>query len=317
MTHDMIRLATDRIEVVVDPGRGADILALVHRASGLDVLFRTPWRDHADVVRAGAEPRTHDPVAGWLERYRGGWQVNCPNAGPPRSVHGAPVGFHGEASRASWQVLEVAPTAARMAVELFSVPVRIDRQVDLDDATVRVTDTLTNLSDVPLEIDYVAHPAFGGEFLRAGVDIELDGGHFISDPDSTSTVLEPGSRHRWPGTIDRFGAPLDLSQVPPAGTRREVFGWLEALPTSTVTLRSRATRLDARIDWDGERLPYAWLWQELESTPGFPWYRRARALAVEPASTPTSGPDRPSLALDARATVALPVSITLKERNLP
>ena len=28
-----------------------------------------------------------------MEQYRGGWQTLCPNAGAPRTVHGAPVGF--------------------------------------------------------------------------------------------------------------------------------------------------------------------------------------------------------------------------------
>ena len=315
MTGDQIRLASDRLEVVLDPGRGADLLSLVHRASGLDVLFRTPWREHADAVRAGAEPRTQDPVAGWLERYRGGWQVNCPNAGPPRSVHGAPVGFHGEANRAAWDVLESGPASARLSVELFSVPVRIDREVVVAGGTVTVTDTLTNRSDVGLEVDYVAHPAFGGEFLRSGVTVELDGGRFVSDPDSTATVIAPGTRHTWPSATDRDGTRLDLSDVPAEGTHREVFGWLEELPTAAVTLVSRGTGLAATLTWDGRRLPYAWLWQELEATAGFPWYRRARALAVEPASTPTSGPDRPTLALAARESVALPVSITLSERT--
>jgi hypothetical protein len=70
------------------------------------------------------------------------------------------------------------------------------------------------------------------------------------------------------------------------------------------------------MQWDGQHLPYAWLWQEFNATSEFPWYRRARAMAIEPASTQTSGPTRRSaLTLIGGASVDLPLSVSLENRS--
>ena len=62
-----------------------------------------------------------------------------------------------------------------------------------------------------------------------------------------------------------------------------------------VSVTNRDTGLVARIAWNSEVLPYAWLWEELNSSDPFRWFGQARVLAIEPASTQTSGPDRRSV----------------------
>lgn len=295
MSADMLELANDDVEVTVDPGRGADVLTLVDRDSGCDVLFRSPWRARADAIRGGQRPSTHHPVAGWLEQYRGGWQTLCPNGGPPRDVHGAPVGFHGEASAVPWVTDRATTERGDLHVELFSVPVRISRVLELQGAGVRITDTLTNLGRSPLELDYSSHPALGGGLLDGECRLETGARRFTADPDSEATPLEPGSEHTWPLARDREGAPVDLRVLPAPGTAREIFGWLDDFLAPWATVTNPEIGLTVRLDWDGERLPFAWLWQELNATAQFPWYGRARAVAVEPASMQTSGPSRRSV----------------------
>lgn len=311
-------LVSPDVLVAVDPGRGADVLSLVDRRTGTDVLFRTPWRERADAVRDGQRPSTSHPVAGWLESYRGGWQTLCPSAGDPRSVHGAPVAFHGEASVVPWAVDDATATTARLSVELFSVPVRIDRTLALRGPELRLTDVLSNVGGTPLEIDYSQHPALGGAFLDGACRIETGAQRFTSDPESGTTVLEPGSEHAWPEATTVSGERLDLREVPPPGSSREVFGWLDRFAGHWASVTNLDLGLAVRIAWDGEHLPYAWLWQELNATDAFPWYRRARALAIEPSSTQTSGPARRSaLRLGPRAAVDLSVSVTLEDRSTP
>ncbi|MFE4468117.1 hypothetical protein ACFRFH_04795 [Leifsonia sp. NPDC056824] len=279
-----LELGSADIAVTIDPDRGADILSLVHRPTGVDVLFRTPWREHADAVCAGRTPASLDPDAVWLEHYRGGWQTLFPNAGPARSVCGAPVPFHGEASVVPWEVDSVSADAATLHVDLFSVPVRIERTVRLAGATATVEDRLLNRSGAGLDVDYVQHPAFGGEFLSGDVRIETGARRFTSDPGST----------------DRS-----------AGS---VFGWLHDFSEHRASIVNRDLGLAAHVAWDGERLPYAWFWQELNATATFPWYQRARVVAIEPASTTTSGPGRRStLRLDPGADVTLTMSISLED----
>ncbi|HET7690818.1 MAG TPA: hypothetical protein VFK41_10585, partial [Nocardioidaceae bacterium] len=183
---NLLHLWNDDLAVAVDPGRGADILSLVHRSSGVDVLFSTPWRDHADALRDGTTtPTTYDPVAGWLEAYRGGWQLLCPNAGPPRPVAGCPVGFHGEAANARWDVVAADDAGCSLVTTLFSVPVRIERSLSLQSESLLVDDTLVNLCDVHLEIDYNSHPAFGGTFLEGRVTLDTGARRYTADPGTT------------------------------------------------------------------------------------------------------------------------------------
>lgn len=298
------------IEVVVDPAHGADILTLRHRSSGIDVLFSTPWRQHADQVVAGRRAATTtDPVAGYVERYRGGWNTLCPNAGAPREVHGAPVGFHGEAVTARWDVLDATASCIRLRLRLFSVPVVIDRDLRVEDGGVVVVDQVSNTSDVRLEIDYVSHPALGGPFLDGAVSIDTNARSFTSDPETACDPQGQGTALAWPGT----DAGLDLRVLPEAP--HSAFGWLsdfDGRPWAMVT--NQDLNLAVRVTWDGSRLPYAWFWQELSGTEGFPWYRRAHVMAIEPASTVTSGAGRSStLTLEPRETVTLPVALCIIE----
>lgn len=294
MTVPLITLSSGQVEAVIDPGQGADVLSLVDRRSGTDVLFRTPWRDRADGIRAGRPAANYDPVAGWFERYRGGWQTLCPNAGYPRTIHGAPVGFHGEAASVAWNASQVGDDRAQLNVELFSVPVRIERTIELDGNTLRIRDLLTNLSDTELEFDYSQHPALGGDFLAGRCRIETGASRFVADPDAPA-LMAPGSVHEWPHAVTSDGTPVDLREVPQPESRRTLFGWLEDFDDAGASVTNLDLGLTVRLDRDRYQLPYAWFWQELNASEDFPWYRRARALAIEPASTQTSGPARRSV----------------------
>lgn len=307
-----LELAGDGIALTVDPGHGADILSLVHRRTGLDVLFRTPWREHADAVCAGRTPSSLDPDAVWLEHYRGGWQTLFPNAGPARPVCGAPVPFHGEASAVPWEVDAVCPESASLHVDLFSVPVRIVRVLRVAGSTATVEDRLLNRSEAGLDVDYVQHPAFGGEFLAGDVRIETGARRFTSDPESTTDVAA-GSEHAWPWATGRARDIL-LRRLPRQGSEQSVFGWLDGFAEHRASIVNRDLGLAAHLAWDGTHLPYAWFWQELNATAAFPWYKRARVVAIEPASTTTSGPARRSvLRLAPHAEVTLTMSISLDD----
>lgn len=309
---DRFTLSTADLDVVVDAGRGADVLTVRDRGSGVNVLFSSPWRSRADAIRRGVPPTSPEPTAAWLEAYRGGWQLLCPNAGPPRSVHCAPVGFHGEASVARWAVRNHGDDRASLALELFSLPLTIERVVAVHGPAVTVTDRLTNVSSVPLRPDYVQHPAFGGTFLDGRVTVTTNAATFTADPDR-DTELAPGATSAWPHAAALTGPPVDLSILPPAPSRREAFGWLSGFP-DVASAQIANLDLGIRVDltWNATQLPFAWFWLELEATDAFPWYRRARALAIEPASCRTGGQDRTSvLELEAGASIELSTTLAL------
>ncbi|QKJ18524.1 DUF4432 family protein [Microbacterium hominis] len=300
-------LCTERIRVDVDPGRGADVLQITDVASGVGILAATPWRRRADSIRAGRmAPSAIDATDRWLEQYRGGWQTLCPNAGPPRRVGGTEVGFHGEASVSAWDVEANDEASARLSLELFSVPVRIDRELRVEEARLIQTDVLTNLSRDRIDIDYVSHPAFGGEFLD---------GRCVVATDARSVSLDPGEHDlpsaewpRLPGGDDGS----DLRVVPPPGVPARTFGWLSDFDAGWYAITNADRGLEVRVEWDARTLPHAWWWQELNGSPEHPWFGRARIMAIEPASTTTSGSGRAaSLSLEPTAQTRIEISVAL------
>ncbi len=315
MSAELLTLRTPEVETALDPGQGADVLTLVDRASGVDVLFRSPWRERADALRNGRPGAFSDPVAGWLERYRGGWQTLCPSAGQPRRVHGAPVGFHGELASVAWVVDSATTGTARLHTELFGVPLRVERLVELHGHVLTVTDVLVNLSDTDLEFDYSQHPALAGALLEGTCRIATSASRFVADPDTPGAV-DPQQPYRWPHALSA-GAPLDLSRVPAPPERRVLFGWLEGFDEAAwATVTNEELGLTVRLEWDGRLMPYAWFWQELNASEGFPWHRRARVLAIEPASMQTSGPGRRSvMRLGPHGRVSVPTSVGIKSEE--
>ena len=305
-------LRTDELEVVLEPGRGADVRHLIHRATGVDAFAATPWASHADSIRSGERtPTTYHHVARPLEQYAGGWQVLCPNGGAPRDVMGAPVSFHGEAWLAPWDVVDESADRATLRTELFSLPITIDREVRVRGAWVSVVDTLTNHSDVELtDVDYVSHPTLGGAFLDGVCTIETEARTFTTDPGTTADHAPGGTRADWPWLEGPDGSRFDLRVVPPPGDAHMLFGWLSDFVEHRAAVTNHDLGLMFEISWDGSRMPYAWFWQEFNYTTSFPWFRRARAMAIEPASTRTSGPERRSvLDLQPRESVRMEVAV--------
>jgi hypothetical protein len=307
----VIELRTDRLAVEVDPAYGADILSVRTLPEGRELLWSSPWRDRAQAMIGGAPGWAYEPVSATLERYRGGWQTLCPNAGAPRAVHGAPLGFHGEAARSAWTLRDQSSRSAVLRLDLMSLPVRIDREIHVSGATLSLVDTLVNFSDQELELDYSQHPAWGADLLEGDCVVSSGARRFVFDPE-TSGVVPAGQASAWPLVPTRTGDTLDLSRLPGPAERQMVFGWLEDFEEHWYAIDNPANDLSVRVSWDGTHLPYAWLWQELNHSRDYPWFRRARVLAIEPSSTQTSGPDRRSvLQLAPGASVRLPITVTV------
>ncbi len=161
------------------------------------------------------------------------------------------------------------------------------------------------------------HPSLGGDLLAGRCRLDTNATTFVADPLEPGANLRPGSAHRWPIVTDADGVGIDLRDVPAPGSHRSLLGWLTGFHgTAWATLTAADRDLGVRLAWDAEVLPHAWLWQELEGMDTFPWFRRARALAVEPASTVTSGPGRDqTLELGPHAETTAYVSLTVGHRD--
>ena len=184
----------------------------------------------------------------------------------------------------AWTLENASETTASLTVNLMTAPLRLHRQVSLDGPNLDVTDTVHNLSPDPVEFMWVQHPAFGAPFVDEHARIDTGASTFISDPAAPGTVLPADAVFDFPRATDITGAAVDLRVVPGEDEAREVFGALTDFEDTWFSITSPTAGFGVRMEWDPDAYPHAWFWQECHASKGFPWFRRAYAIAIEPAN---------------------------------
>jgi len=149
-------LQSEALLLRIDAGHGAEVIDLVDRRTGRQLLGRPPF--------ASRTPRAGDlDEETWTASYRGGWQLLTPNAGSACAVAGARHGFHGRASNDPWQVLEHDMTGATLRWAGHGLAV--ERRFSVKDATVHADVRWESAERTPLLA--VEHVALGIELLHA------------------------------------------------------------------------------------------------------------------------------------------------------
>ena len=311
---NLITLESDEISIECDVDRGADILSFVDKRINLNLLFSTPWRDRADKISAYKQNTLNfGTFSNWLEGYRGGWQTLCPISGPPRFVSGLEIGFHGEMSLIPWEVVHQSINQLELRIELFTIPITVERKLEVIGNCLFQIDTITNNSAIGISFDYSTHPAFSGAFIEGDVSIDFGAEKLFLDPDSYSFIETDENFSTWPNFVSKDGEKIDLRKLPRKGHSRVVFGWLQDFKEQWASITNHDLGITCRLTWDSKLLPYAWLWQELEGTSDFPWFQRARVIAFEPSSSQThSAGAKSTIHLMANETIEIPISLQLE-----
>lgn len=278
----VVLLRGDALDVEVDPDNGCDIRQVRHVASRSEVLWQTPWTPQRGVPALPLDAS----VAGWLRAYPGGWQLLLPNAGDPGEVDGVPLGFHGEASVSRWERLDH-DSGLRARLRCYDAPLTIERTIDVDGATVTVSDSVRNDGCAPVRFVWGHHPGFGADLLGSGVDgvrLEIERCLVTVDDvyDPPGNLLAPGVRAEWPHVPGRDGHQVDLSR-PREGS--SLFAYLTELAKPEVGIVNDDVGLRATLRWDPELFPAVWLWEEIGGTRSAPWFGRGRVIGIEPCTT--------------------------------
>src|SRR5690348_11910870 len=92
-------LESTELLVVVLPEKGAEIHRLVHRESGVDVLFKGPW----GLRPPGAPPLEGSGEDEFMWNYAGGWQELFPSVNEACTYRGRRIPFHGEVATLPWE----------------------------------------------------------------------------------------------------------------------------------------------------------------------------------------------------------------------
>ena len=284
-TMRALEIENELMSVTVLLDKGADIYRLVYKPKDTDVMWKSPWG--LKEAARGFDTAV-DSMTAWLEAYAGGWQTLFPNGGFANTYKGVELGYHGEASMTAWdcEILREGASSveARLAVRLSLSPFTIERWMRLEAGSpiLHIRERITNHAGEPMDCMWSHHPAFGAPFLSENCVIDTDARVLQSDDQyqGAANPLRLDTEYRWPQAEN-----LDLSTIPPPNQARDLLGYLKDFETGWYSITNRELGFGLGFTWDATVFPYAWFWQELNSSPGFPFYKCAYVIAIEPASS--------------------------------
>lgn len=280
-----LSIENDIIAVTILLDKGADIYRLVYKATGTDVMWKSPW---GMKEAARGFDSAVDSLTAWLEAYAGGWQVLFPNGGFANIYKGVELGYHGEASMAAWdyEVLDDSATSVelKLSLRLSRSPFTIERWMRLEAGSpiLHIRERISNHAGEAMDCMWSHHPAFGAPFLSEHCVIDTDARILLADEQyvGAANPLTLDREYAWPLAGD-----LDLTKIPPPHQPRDLLGYLKDFKTGWYSITNTALGFGIGFTWDINVFPYAWFWQELNSSPGFPFYKCSYVIAIEPASS--------------------------------
>ncbi|MEW5976234.1 MAG: DUF4432 family protein [Acidobacteriota bacterium] len=283
-------LENGHLRVVVLTGKGTDILEFCDKASGVDVLFKTPWgvKNPQNYVHD-----TPEALASFMDFYPGGWQELFPNAGSTCVYRGAELGFHGEICKVPWEceILEndARQVAVKCRVRTVRTPFLVEKTLRMKQgaAALEIEERITNEGAEPMEFMWGHHPAFGAPFLDEHCRLytpatRVETAHALP----ACQKLQPEKRFdSFPVIQNNDGQEFDVSRMWPASAGFSHLSYLVGLADAWYCLVNQKTHLGFALKWDLSTFPYLWLWQEFGGTRGYPWWGCGYCTGIEPHSS--------------------------------
>jgi galactose mutarotase-like enzyme len=281
---DSVVLGNTAVEVTVLVGKGADIISITDRDSGVNPLWKARWGNH-HVHSALAHESSG---SAWLASCTGGWNVLFPGGGAESTVGGAIQPMHGEASIVPWSIESIGVgddgPSVTMRTHLTRSPFKLERTVRLvgETSEVVVTDTAINEGGESFPFTWTHHPTLGPPFLSDRCAITTNATEVVADEtyDLPGIPLPAGSRMPW------SEAKAALGPVVGRGMPRQLLSYL-LFQETTAWYRVTNQELDLSFEarWLTSEMPYAWFFQEMDATAGYPWFSNTYIMALEPSTT--------------------------------
>ena len=284
-TMTALELENDVLSTTIIVDKGADIYRLVYKPRDIDILWKAPWAINESARDFRSSFATE---SAWLEAYAGGWQVLFPNAGFANTYKSAALCYHGEASMKAWdyEILYATASAAeiKMQTRLLRSPYTIQRRMKVESGSpvLHIHERVTNHAGEAMDCTWGHHPAYGAPFISEHCRIDIGTATFVADDLYTgfSNPLDRNESYLWPMAGD-----VDMSMVPGPETARDTLAYFQDFDAGWYSITNSELNLGVGLVWDASIFPYAWFWQELNSSPGFPFYKCSYVMAIEPASS--------------------------------
>jgi catechol 2,3-dioxygenase-like lactoylglutathione lyase family enzyme len=248
--YEAVVLENDLFRLTVLPGKGSDIVELLHKPNDTDLMWWTAF---------GLLPASNLPTD-FQSQYEGGWQEIFPNLAGSHVHEGVLLQAYGQVSLIPWshEVVTDEPdhVAVCFSVNLQTLPFRLEKTIHVrrDIPGFQLEERAINLSSLEQYADWGHHITFGEPFLTPQTRLELP------SPKRPSFVIPER------GAAGGFEALADLTQ----GQYRLI----------------RPDGMGARVSWDASVCPYLWFWRDFAGENVAPYFGRHFNIGLELFSSP-------------------------------
>ena len=122
------------------------------------------------------------------------------------------------------------------------------------------------------------HPAIGAPFLSEHCTLQLPTEHGVLIERIWKDDSVQNGEIRWPYLSNG----MDLSRIRPEGDESKFMIMMDQLSRGSYQIVNSQLKLGVEMNWDLSVMPYLWLWMNFNGEAGYPWYKRAYLMAVEP-----------------------------------
>ena len=273
-----------RVTVLHEGGHIAEIL---DKASGVSPLWIPDW--------PSIEPSTYDPAA--HPEYGGGADASllcgimghnlCLDIFGGPSAEEAAAGFpvHGETSVAPFSVT-VNGRALSMSTLLPAAQLRVERHIALDDRSVRIRESVENLTAADRPVGWTQHVTVGPPFLENGrteFRASATRSKVFEGTFGPADYLRPAAEFDWPHAPSLAGGTTDLRVFSDAASSSAYTTHLldSSQEEAFFVAFSPAHKLAFEYRWRRADFPWLGIWEENRSRRNAPWNGRAITRGLE------------------------------------
>jgi hypothetical protein len=258
-----LTLSRGELRVVDSPDCGGAIIAIY--LAGIQIMALPPKPSQNAILFGGEDD--------WVRAWKGGWQPLLPNAGTEFLSGRYPQGFHGNASQAVWKATQL--SAKGVELRWDQEDLHCLRLINITEDQTTVSGKLINSSDQNRNFIITEHVIFGDLLFSSDVKLDMnDQTKFMElRPDGTADDYD---WHPW-SEISKSDWSTVGSNTP---ARMGVISNVDS-----VGVKITGESIEAKLTWDTDNLPYAWLWEEMGASKGDPWNGEYLALGIEPSTT--------------------------------
>lgn len=273
-----------RVTVLEEGGHIAEIL---DKRTGVNPLWIPHWPSiEPSTYDASAHRLYGDGVDGALLSGIMGHNL-CVDifGGPSPEEAAAGLAVHGETSVARFD-LDASQSELTMGTVLALTELRVERRISLHDRSVRIRESLENLTALDHPTAWTEHVTLGAPFLEKGATefrASATRSKVIDAPFGTADYLQDGAVFEWPWAPTSAGGRVDLQVYTAAPVSNAYTAHLldPQREHAFFVAFSRASRLAFGYVWRTSDFPWLGIWEENHSRAYAPWNGRELTRGME------------------------------------